>query len=43
MLRRFFNYYLPYKRLVLLDFGCAIVAGFLELSFPMAVRMFIDK
>lgn len=43
MLRRFFNYYLPYKRLFLLDFGCAIVAGLLELSFPMAVRMFIDK
>jgi len=43
MLRRFFNYYLPYKRLFLLDFGCAILAGLLELSFPMAVRMFIDK
>ncbi len=43
MLRRFFNYYRPYKRLFLLDFGCAIVAGLLELSFPMAVRMFIDK
>ncbi|MDI9221499.1 ABC transporter ATP-binding protein [Pantoea sp. EA-12] len=43
MLRRFFNYYLPYKRLFFLDFGCAIVAGLLELSFPMAVRMFIDK
>lgn len=43
MLRRFFNYYLPYKRLFFLDFGCAIFAGLLELSFPMAVRMFIDK
>lgn len=43
MLRRFFNYYLPYKRLFFLDFGCAILAGLLELSFPMAVRMFIDK
>ena len=43
MLRRFFTYYLPYKQLFFLDFGCAIFAGLLELSFPMAVRMFIDK
>jgi ATP-binding cassette subfamily B protein len=42
MLRRFYRYYLPYKRLFLLDFGCAILAGLLELSFPMAVRTFID-
>lgn len=43
MLRRFFSYYVPYKRLFLLDFGCAILAGLLELSFPMAVRAFVDK
>lgn len=43
MLRRFFSYYRPYKKLFLLDFGCAILAGLLELSFPMAVRAFIDK
>ncbi len=43
MLRRFFSYYVPYKKLFLLDFGCAILAGLLELSFPMAVRAFIDK
>jgi len=43
MLRRFFSYYVPYKRLFLLDFGCAILAGLLELSFPMAVKAFIDK
>lgn len=43
MLRRFINYYLPYKRLFALDFGCAILAGLLELGFPMAVKLFIDK
>jgi ATP-binding cassette subfamily B protein len=43
MLRRFFAYYAPYKGLFFLDFGCAIVAGLLELSFPMAVKLFIDK
>lgn len=43
MLRRFFSYYVPYKRLFMLDFGCAILAGLLELSFPMAMRAFIDK
>ncbi|WP_413740356.1 ABC transporter ATP-binding protein [Sodalis sp. RH14] len=43
MLRRFFSYYLPYKRLFALDFGCAILAGLLELGFPMAVKLFIDK
>ncbi|WP_413733540.1 ABC transporter ATP-binding protein [Sodalis sp. RH21] len=43
MLRRFFNYYAPYKGLFALDFGCAIIAGLLELSFPMAVKLFIDK
>lgn len=43
MLRRFFSYYIPYKGLFYLDFGCAILAGLLELSFPMAVKLFIDK
>ncbi|XID96092.1 ABC transporter ATP-binding protein [Paenibacillaceae bacterium WGS1546] len=42
MIRRFFNYYGPYKGLFLLDFGCAIIAGLLELAFPMAVNVFID-
>lgn len=42
MLRRFFSYYRPYKGLFLLDFGCAIVAGLLELAFPLAVSKFID-
>lgn len=43
MLRRFFSYYAPYKGLFFLDFGCAILAGLLELGFPMAVKLFIDK
>ena len=42
MLRRFFAYYRPYRGLFLLDFGCAIVSGLLELGFPMAVRGFVD-
>lgn len=43
MLRRFFFYYVPYKKLFFLDFGCAILAGLLELGFPMAIKTFIDK
>jgi len=43
MLRRFFSYYVPYKKLFFLDFGCAILAGLLELGFPMAIKTFIDK
>lgn len=42
MLRRFATYYAPYKALFLLDFGCAILAGLLELAFPMAVKLFVD-
>ncbi|OXS54056.1 multidrug ABC transporter ATP-binding protein [Cohnella sp. CIP 111063] len=42
MIRRFFAYYRPYKGLFMLDFGCAIIAGLLELAFPMAVNAFID-
>jgi ATP-binding cassette subfamily B protein len=42
MLKRFFAYYRPHRGLFLLDFGCAIVAGLLELGFPMAVKDFVD-
>ncbi len=42
MLLQFFAYYRPHRRLFLLDFGCAIVSGLLELGFPMAVRGFVD-
>ncbi|GIO83345.1 multidrug ABC transporter ATP-binding protein [Paenibacillus faecis] len=43
MLRRFFTYYRPYKKLFILDFTCAVVAGLLELGFPVAVNHFVDK
>lgn len=42
MFRRFFSYYRPYKGLFLLDFGCAILVGLLELAFPVAVNQVID-
>ncbi|GGF14787.1 ABC transporter ATP-binding protein [Youhaiella tibetensis] len=42
MLRRFFSYYAPYKGLFFLDFGCAVLAGILELGFPLAVKLFVD-
>jgi len=42
MLREFFSYYRPWLGLFWLDFGCAIVAGMLELAFPLAVTGFID-
>ncbi len=43
MLRRFIEYYRPWKGLFLLDFSCAVLAGLLELGFPMAVKLFIDR
>ena len=42
MLKRFLSYYKPYKNLFILDFGCAIVAAILELSFPLVVNRVID-
>jgi ATP-binding cassette subfamily B protein len=43
MLRRFFAYYQPHRRLFALDFSCAVLAGLLELAFPLAVRAFVDQ
>jgi ATP-binding cassette subfamily B protein len=43
MLYRFFSYYRPYKKLFLLDFSCAVIAGLLELGFPIAVNQFVDQ
>ncbi len=43
MLRRFFSYYRPFKGLFILDFSCAVIAGLLELGFPIAVNQFVDK
>ena len=42
MLKRFLAYYRPHRGLFLLDFGCAVLSGLLELGFPMAVRGFVD-
>ncbi|HSI39403.1 MAG TPA: ABC transporter ATP-binding protein [Xanthobacteraceae bacterium] len=43
MLRRFFSYYRPHRGLFVLDFSCAILAGLLELGFPVAVQLFVDR
>ncbi|MEF2551628.1 ABC transporter ATP-binding protein [Aurantimonas sp. A2-1-M11] len=42
MLARFFSYYAPWRGLFILDFGCAVLPGLLELAFPIAVKVFID-
>src|SRR5690625_472543 len=43
VIRRFFTYYRPYKKLFALDFSSAVVLGLLELGFPIAVQLFIDR
>ncbi|MEK5037375.1 ABC transporter ATP-binding protein [Sporosarcina sp. FSL K6-3457] len=42
MLKRFFSYYKPYKKLFILDFTCAVLAALLELAFPLAVHRVVD-
>ena len=42
MLKQFFAYYRPHRGLFLLDFGCAIASGLIELGFPVAVTAFVD-
>ena len=42
MLKDFYAYYKPHRVLFLVDFGCAIVSGLLELGFPIAVKAFVD-
>ena len=42
MLKRFFSYYKPYKKLFMLDFSCAVLAALLELAFPLAVHRVVD-
>ena len=34
MIRDFFAYYRPHRALFLVDFGCAVLSGLLELGFP---------
>ena len=43
MLKEFMKYYLPYKKLFLLDFGSAVLVGLLELLFPLMTSIFIDE
>jgi ATP-binding cassette, subfamily B, bacterial len=43
MIKRFFSYYRPHKRLFYIDFFCAVLVGLMELGFPLAVSWFIDK
>jgi ATP-binding cassette subfamily B protein len=42
-IRRFASYYRPHRRLFILDFGCAVLSGLLELAFPLTVRAFVDQ
>ena len=43
LLKRFFAYYKPHRRLFWLDFSSAVVSGVLELAFPMIVGIFVDE
>ena len=43
MLKDFFSYYRPHRRLFLIDFGCAVLSGLLALGFPLAVKLFVDR
>ncbi|MCP8969953.1 ABC transporter ATP-binding protein [Ectobacillus ponti] len=43
MLKRFFSYYKPHRKLFYIDFFCAVLVGLMELGFPLAVSWFIDK
>ena len=42
MLKRFLNYYQPYKKLFTLDFSSAVVVAVLELAFPLVVSEVTD-
>lgn len=43
MLKVFFSYYKPHKRLFWIDFTSAILVAILELAFPLVVQWFIDE
>lgn len=43
MLRRFWSYYEPYKKLFALDFSCAVLLAVLELGFPLFVNVVVDR
>src|SRR5690625_1695730 len=42
MLKKFFSYYKPHRRLFIIDFTSAVIVAILELAFPVAVRWFVD-
>lgn len=42
MLKKFFSFYKPHKRLFIIDFTSAVFVAILELAFPVAVKWFID-
>jgi ATP-binding cassette subfamily B protein len=42
MLKQFFSYYKPHRRLFIIDFSSAIFVALLDLAFPIAVQWFID-
>ncbi|WP_409288523.1 ABC transporter ATP-binding protein [Peribacillus sp. SCS-37] len=42
MISRFFSYYLPHRKLFIIDFTSAVIVALLELAFPLAVKWFID-
>ncbi len=43
MVRQFFSYYKPHRRLFIVDFTSAVIVSILELAFPIAVQRFIDQ
>ncbi|HLU35935.1 MAG TPA: hypothetical protein VKZ61_09185, partial [Thermomicrobiales bacterium] len=43
LIKRFASYYAPHRKLFTIDFGSAVLSGVLELAFPIAVQMFIDR
>ena len=43
MIRRFFSYYRPHRRLFIIDFTSAVIVAILELAYPVAVQWFIDQ
>lgn len=42
MIKKFFAFYKPHKRLFVIDFSSAVFVAILELAFPVAVQWFID-
>ncbi len=43
LVRQFFSYYKPHRRLFIVDFTSAVIVAILELAFPIAVQRFIDQ